>query len=67
MNDCDDSVVSESEHEYALDADFKEDALEIPEEFLLAKPQELDVEDELEGDFKYVLCSFLWSRAKLLM
>ncbi len=58
MNDCDDSVVSESEHENALDGDVKEDALEIPEEFLLSKPQELDVEDELEGDFKYVLRSF---------
>ena len=54
MNDCDDSIVSESEHECALDDDVKEDALEIPEEFLLAKPQELDVEDELEGDFKYL-------------
>lgn len=58
VNDCDDSVVSESEHEYALDGDVKEDALEIPEEFLLAKPQELDVEDELEGDFKYASFSF---------
>ena len=52
VNGCDDSVASESEHECALDEDVKEDALEIPEEFLLAKPQELDVEDELEGDFK---------------
>jgi hypothetical protein len=49
---ADNSVVSENEHGYALDDDVKEDALEIPEEFLLAKPQELDVEDELEGDFK---------------
>lgn len=60
MNDCDDSVVSESEHECALDDDVKEDALEIPEEFLLAKSQELDVEDELEGDFK-CLAPFLSS------
>jgi hypothetical protein len=56
VNDADALVVSEeSEHEYALDDDVKEDTLEIPEEFLLAKPHELDVEDELEGDFKCFL------------
>jgi len=58
VNDTDDSVVSENQLDYPLDDDVKEDALEIPEEFLLAKLQELDVEDELEGDFKCVT-SFL--------
>ena len=53
MND-DNSVVSENENDYGSDDDVKEDALEHPEEFLLAKPQELDVEDELEGDFECV-------------
>jgi len=61
VNDGDDLVLSEGEHEYALDDDVKEDTLEIPEEFLLAQPQELDVEDELEGDFK-CFPSFLPSR-----
>ena len=55
MNDDDDeSVVSENENDHGSDDDVKEDALEMPEEFLLAKPQELDVENELEGDFKCV-------------
>ena len=54
-----DSVVSENENDYGSDDDVKEDALEEPEEFLLAKPQELDVEDELEGDFKCVAVVYL--------
>lgn len=53
MND-DASVVSVNENDYASGDDVIEDPLDIPEEFLLAKTQELDVEVELEGDFKSV-------------
>ena len=52
--DEEDSPVSDNEHDYAPDDDVQEEPLEMPEEFLLAKPHELDVEDELEGDFKCV-------------
>lgn len=53
VND-DASVVSVNENDYASGDDVIEDPLDIPEEFLLAKTQELDVEVELEGDFKSV-------------
>lgn len=53
------SVVPENKNDYGSDDDVREDALEQPEEFFLAKPQELDVEDELEGDFKCVAVVYL--------
>lgn len=53
------SVVPENKNDYGSHDDVREDALEQPEEFFLAKPQELDVEDELEGDFKCVAVVYL--------
>ena len=47
---------SDAENHYQPDRGVQEEALETPEEFLLAKPQEQDVEDEMEGDFK---CGFI--------
>jgi hypothetical protein len=54
VDDEDHSGVSDNEYDPKSDEDVQEEALEIPEDFLFATPQELDVEDELEGDFKSV-------------